>query len=319
MNTKYTRFCPECKILITYTMKTSRNRAELKKRLCKSCKSKRSEINKNNFYEKKYTRLCPECKVIIYYTGKAAENNARQAELKKFLCKSCRSKGSKNNFYGKKHSEKTKQKMKNCNKDKSFFNTEEYKEKQRIGSTGSKNPMYGKTVYSTWLKKYGKEKADELLVELKAKQSINSSGSNNPMFGKPSPNGTGNGWKGWYKNIFFRSLRELSYMVYLDQQNIQWKPAEYIVIKYNFLNQEKTYRPDFLIEGKILVEIKPKRLMNTPCITAKKEAAIIYCAENNLEYQLIDPEILNKPEIQPLIDSGLVEFTERYKVIFENY
>lgn len=44
---------------------------------------------------------------------------------------------------------------------------------------------------------YGKEKA----VELKEKLSERFSGEGNPMFGKPSPEGSGNGWSGWYKNF----------------------------------------------------------------------------------------------------------------------
>ena len=33
------------------------------------------------------------------------------------------------------------------------------------------------------------------------------------MYGRFSPRGSGNGWSGWYKEWYFRSLLELSYMI----------------------------------------------------------------------------------------------------------
>jgi hypothetical protein len=33
------------------------------------------------------------------------------------------------------------------------------------------------------------------------------------MYGKPSPQGSGNGWSGWYKGKYFRSIMELSFIV----------------------------------------------------------------------------------------------------------
>jgi hypothetical protein len=61
----------------------------------------------------------------------------------------------------------------------------------------------------TYEELYGKEKANKMKNNL----SILNSGSKNKMYGKPSPQGSGNGWSGWYKGWYFRSLIELSYMV----------------------------------------------------------------------------------------------------------
>lgn len=234
---KFTRACPNCEIILSHKNKYVCARSEKQKKLCASCRSKINGASKN---------------------------------LGKFSKKGCT--GENNPFFGKKHSEETKHKMKTCNRDKSFFETKEYKEKQKKRASGVNNPMFGRTFYEIWVDKYGKEKADELLIQFKKKQSINSSGSKNPMFGKPTPGGSGNGWKGWYKNIFFRSLKELSYLVYLDKHNIQWRSAEHILIKYMFLEKERTYRPDFLINEKIVVEIKPKKLFNTLIVKAKKRS-----------------------------------------------
>ena len=53
------------------------------------------------------------------------------------------------------------------------------------------------------------------------------------MFGRPTPQGSGNGWKGWYKGWFFRSLKELSYVVNVLEPNGDiWESAENIKIPY---------------------------------------------------------------------------------------
>jgi hypothetical protein len=209
-------------------------------------------------------------------------------------------KGEKNHFFGKQHSQETKDII---------------REKARINSTGSNNPMYGKSVYDVWVKKYGKEIADKKMVEYKLKQSINSKGKNNPMYGKPTPQGSGNGWSGWYKNYFFRSIEELSYIInVLEKFSFNWKSAENIKIKYlNWENVERTYVPDFIVENKYLVEIKPKRLQKSPNNLYKKEAAVKYCYENNLKYKLTNsPIILSSKDILELYLQNKIIFTKRY-------
>jgi hypothetical protein len=109
---------------------------------------------------------------------------------------------------------------------------------------------------------YGDNKAEEI----KKKISKASSGKNNGMYGKPTPRGSGNGWSGWYKNRYFRSLLELSYMFYLDKNNIKFESAECekFRIKYEIDNVERTYVPDFyLIDFDKIIEIKPQKLINS--------------------------------------------------------
>jgi len=55
---------------------------------------------------------------------------------------------------------------------------------------GEKNPMFGKSVYSVWLKNFGKEEADKRYKIWKEKISKNTSGENNPFFGKHHTNET---------------------------------------------------------------------------------------------------------------------------------
>jgi len=181
--------------------------------------------------------------------------------------------------------------------------------------------MYGRSVYSVWLAKYGKEGADRRDLECREKKSKKSSGKNNPMYGKSSPNGSGQGWKGWYKDFFFRSLRELSYVLYLEEYNIKWTSGEHdILIRYkNYDGSDRTYRPDFYLpELKKVIEIKPKRLQKSPLIKLKTKAAIKHCENLGLEYEILDYPI-NLDKIKSSLNNGLIKFQGKYLEKFLNY
>jgi len=111
------------------------------------------------------------------------------------------------------------------------------KKQYSLNSTGKNNSNYGakfshgfgekywldKYKGKTWEEFYGKEKSNKL----KQNMSIRTSGENNPMYGKPSPQGSGNGWSGWYKGWYFRSLKELSYMInIIERFHLKWENGE---------------------------------------------------------------------------------------------
>lgn len=208
------------------------------------------------------------------------------------LCHSCLQKGKhdhnkeKNPFYGKQHSKRTKEKLKNV--DRSYTQTQSFKDKSK--RDGKKNGMYGKSLYDLWIEKYGKEEADKKHKELCKKRSQNAKGKRNPMYNKPSPISSGNGISGWYKDWFFRSLRELSYVInILEKKGYKWESAERIRIPYvDHTGKHRTYSPDFLVENSILVEIKPKRLKKLWTNKIKRKAARTFCKENGYTYQIID-------------------------------
>lgn len=277
-----------------------------------------------------FTRECPVCKKILEYTN---VKNRNQAEKKKQICMSCRQKeicsrpelrkrrseffknkyiGSGNPFYGKHHSNETKQKISKTKK--GCKQSDEFKKKISNVTSGEKNPMYGRSVFSVWVEKYGEEEATKRQLEYIGKLSKRFSGKNNPMYGKPSPHGSGGGWSGWYKEWYFRSLRELSYMInVIEKKGYKWSNGEKISIKYtDYNNKQRTYRPDFLLNDRILIEIKPKELMETLSNKLKKEAAFKYCEENNLEYRMIDVKILDTSKIIELFKNGIIKFTKKY-------
>jgi transposase len=180
-------------------------------------------------------------------------------------------------------------------------------------------PMIGNSAYKVWVKKYGIEKANEMKLELKARQSLMFSGDKNPMFGKPSPNGSGVGYKGWYKGFYFRSLRELSYVINLDKNHTEWISCENknFVIEYNFLNGKRTYRPDFFVKN-CVIEIKPTRLHKTPLIAAKTDAAIKFCKEKGYKFAIIDFPI-NAKAISEQLSYGNIKFARDYEQKFSTW
>jgi len=175
--------------------------------------------------------------------------------------------------------------------------------------------LFGNTkgFYEWWVDKYGKEIADEKHLEYRKKKSIATSGEKNHMYGKPTPNGSGNGWKGWYKEHYFRSLRELMFMIECDDKDIQWESAERkkYVIEYEFMGGARTYRPDFIV-GNTLIELKPTRLHASPNVTAKRIAAEKFCVERGLTYSLRDIN-LDTNTLQHVYQSGCVRFAGDYK------
>lgn len=92
--------------------------------------------------------------------------------------------------------------------------------------------MFGKTFYDIWVEKYGLEIANQKLIEFKNNRSKSSTGEKNPMFGKTSPTGSGNGWSGWYKDWYFRSINELSFMInVIERFKFTWVSGEKLKYK----------------------------------------------------------------------------------------
>jgi hypothetical protein len=188
---------------------------------------------------------------------------------------------------------------------------------------GSAERVNRTPLYDCWLKRHGKEEAEKRLISFKQKLSLANSGKNNNMYGKPSPQGAGNGWAGWYKGWYFRSLLELSYMVnVIESGGLRWESAEKRELMITYTDYEgkiKNYFADFLINKNTLVECKPKRLWNTPKVTCKKTAAENFCKINNMVYQLTDTEKISYEQLKKLYDDGLVKFLSRYEEKFLKY
>lgn len=329
---EYKRNCPNCNKEILYVSLKGLDRAIKINANCNKCaiNLKNAQLGKNT----SVIRICPKCNNEITYKSVGACTTAIN---KNSCCKKCHNLTSfnivnnnvkagitQNGFKNKKHTLESIENMSKAHKlNSNIYKTKEFSDKISILTTGKNNPMYGKNVYSIWIEKYGKEVADRKMLEKNIKHSMKVSGEKNGMYGKPSPQGSGNGWKGWYKDIFFRSLLELSFLVnYIERFNMSWVSGEskkYNILYQKYDNTNRTYKPDFIINNKFMVEIKPKKLHNTKLIVLKKNAAIKYCNENNLIYKLIDPIKITKKEIQILIDNKNLKFADKTQIKFLNY
>jgi len=256
-------------------------------------------------------RKCPECDVILTYSNKYECN---RAEKKKRKCRNHQN-GINNPFFGKTHKQESKDKIAEFRFGKDLYG-EENKNKLKIQMTQN-NPMAGRNIYDVWVEKYGKEEADKKMILYKKKQSLNSSGEKNNMYGKPSPQGSGNGWSGWYKDWFFRSLRELSYMINeIEAKNLSWENGELKKNKISYINWDGTkrnYFPDFIIDGKYIIECKPLKLQNSKTVILKKEAAEKFCKSNNMKFIMVEPEILKEEEIVKLYKQKKIKFLPKYE------
>lgn len=262
---------------------------------------------------KEFKKNCPKCQKEIFYSNKQNLKTSlgRNCIKCSFIIKKEKGiyKGKNNPFYNKKHSDESKEKMSITKKN--MFYSEEKKQQAR---TQLKKVCNKRPIYDIWLEKYGKEEADQRLEKFREKQRVNNSGEKNGMFGKPAPQGSGNGWSGWYNNWFFRSLRELSYMInVIEKGNLVWESPKFKINYIDYKGNNRTYLPDFLIDNKKIVEIKPKKMHNTPLVLLKKQAAIAFAQSNNLIYEIIDPGILSKDIINKLFIENKIKFLQKYE------
>ena len=185
---------------------------------------------------------------------------------------------------------------------------------------GKDNLSYGKSPYQWWTEKYGVDVANKKLQELTQKQSIAAQGEKNSMYGKPSPRGSGNGWSGWYKGWFFRSIHELSYMINVIEKNgWKWESGEqkkFAIPYVNWEGAQRTYFADFILDGETVVECKPKRLHKSVTVQSKQQGALKFCSENGLTYRIECPVLLSTDEMKKLHDCGKIKFLPRYEKMF---
>jgi hypothetical protein len=280
------------------------------------------------YADKFFRRPCPLCGKVLKYKRLPArwscglyrnDGNITEILKKNSLCSTCAHipfktifKGKGNPFYGQKHSRKTRQFLSKISRGLRRSLATEFS-KTNVGNR--------KSFYECWLLRYGKEEADKRLNRFRCKQSFNNRGKKNSMFGKPSPVGSGNGWSGWYKNWYFRSILELSYLIHnIEVQGQRWQSGEQSSLGIRYKNHkgiERTYFADFLVEGKYLVECKPRRLFKSLEVKSKARAAKKFCQKQGLHYILIEPTRLSREEIVSLFRSGKIKFLPRYEKKFK--
>lgn len=260
---------------------------------------------------------CKQCNIIFEHRQDINRNFCSRICYKKYLTIS-----ENNIFYGKKHSNETKLKFQLIakNRDYTKHRTLEYRQKQALISKNAK--CGGRQYYNIWVQKYGQEIANNKEIERIKKISLATIGKNNPMYGQPAPKGAGNGWCGWYKNWFFRSILELSFMInIIEKNNYQWMSAEQQKFKIPYKHWDGTIRnyfADFIINNNTMVEVKPKRLITgSVLVKIKAKAARRFCKKIGMRYLLTDCDRINEKNIIKLYNKGIIRFTNKYNLKFK--
>lgn len=270
-----------------------------------------------------WVRYCPKCGKECVSSGRRAKYNCMEAERMGRTCKSCgasRGSGKDNPFYGKRHSKEMKNKMSLAAKERQSKRSEseklEFKIKMRdvYEKHHAGKPRLSHHEY--WRLKYDEDEVEELIAKESERKSRASSGKNNPMYGRPSPGGSGVGWKGWLDGKFFRSLRELRFMLdnpsAISAETNDWRA------KFIWLNNDRTTVADFLILERMEVhECKPTRLHGTPLVQEKARAMRALAESRGWSFFLTDPGIVQYDDLKALIQEGRVRLTEKSKEIFD--
>jgi predicted RNA-binding Zn-ribbon protein involved in translation (DUF1610 family) len=274
---------------------------------------------------KNWMRDCPKCGKTIHYSSIFTK---QQGDRNNSNCPECAWHGENNPFFGKTHTEETKKKIGDRTSPAwqarlEYMRSEEYSAWASKEYSGSGNPRFGLgSLKDIWIRKHGEEEGIRKWDEWRAKVSAGITGEKNPMYGKPSPQGSGNGWSGWYKGWFFRSIHELSFMInVIERFKFTWQTGEsrqYVVEYFDHKGQKRSYFPDFILNGKYVVECKPRGLILSPKVAAKTDAAKILFKERGLIFKIMTPPILISEEIMSLYLTKTIQFTERYEEKFIN-
>jgi hypothetical protein len=171
--------------------------------------------------------------------------------------------------------------------------------------------------HKTYEEIYGIEKSLQIKNKLsqsgKGKHSM-LIGPRNPQYGKPAHKLSGKSSKGYYKDIFFRSIYELSFIInVLEKNNITWETGElkkHIIPYVTKQGVKRNYFPDFITEKEI-IEIKPASLINTEQNISKQQAAKIFAKQINKEYNVYtekDFDLLKQNEIDSLLIQKKIKF-----------
>ena len=200
-----------------------------------------------------YKRNCPSCGSELEYSTKWFRN--KQEYLKK-LCKSCVTK----NEY-----------IKNPNKNK-----------------GEENGRFGKTLMEVMINKYGEEDAKIHYKTWKGNVKGFGFGKDNPQYGKSPFKNSGMSYKGWYRGMFFRSSFELMFIVENYDKKLVSAETKDFRVKYNFLDKETYYYPDFYSElYNTIYEIKSKKWLSDEKNILKIEAGRKEFNKRGIKYEIL--------------------------------
>ncbi len=94
---------------------------------------------------------------------------------------------------------------------------------------------------------------------------------------------------------------------------------EFCILYYDFCKLKvRRYYPDFLVENKLIVEIKPKAWWYKNEVPYKAFSAIGFATEKNLGYKILDFKT-NIKDIQEEFKSGNIKFHMKSSPNFDRF
>jgi hypothetical protein len=109
----------------------------------------------------------------------------------------------------------------------------------------------------------------------------------------------------------------------IERFNFKWESGESIKYKIPYVNYDghnRNYFPDFVLNEKYVVEIKPKKLWTSDSVKRKQNFAQKWCVTNGFIYKLTDSiKLIKVKDIKILIDKGYVKLTDRYQQKYINH
>ena len=176
---------------------------------------------------------------------------------------------------------------------------EEYRQTLSVATSGENNGMFGKTHseevrQATRARQLGFSFEERLGIEqaaiTKANMRICNAGDRNPAYGKVYDGAGRSPYQGYFRDIHFRSLWELSFLV--EKLKVHaCVVGEPFFVRYRHEDRNRTYRPDFLIDQTVF-EVKPKIFVEHPSNLPKFVAIREHCARENLEFSIVTEDDL---------------------------
>ena len=129
-------------------------------------------------------------------------------------------------------------------------------------------------------------------------------------------------FKGWYRDWFFRSLKELSYALTCEKNNLTWVGAEtedFAVYYLDLYGKRHKHYPDFFVDNHIVVEVKPTKHQKGKLVQLKAKAMKEFCDSKGYTYMMVSPRKVAKSDLEDLIKKKLIKFTDDCKDQIQNY
>lgn len=270
---------------------------------CPICKNKFKSLNSHIHFKHK---LSTEEFLSLYPNTKLVSES-----LKEEVSKSCKKSGCGKWMKGYKFSDERKEKYREMNSGEGnpFFGkkhsnkTKELMSENHADFTGENNPLVkwlnedekNREEYCQKMKEVWKNPNNAKILSERNSKSVESAilnGNHNPY---------SNCLHGWYESkkfstkFYYQSSYELKFLQFCESSSkITVLEKSKFVISYIDKNgKQRKYFPDFLANGKILVEIKPESMLGYNNNEEKIQFAKKYCSENGLEYKLLMEEELD--------------------------